>query len=125
MEYAQAFRKLGYELGNPRNDVSAENADGIALAIIRIELEKSMIFDTRDIPDWETKRMPLPGNQRRIQHLKRATEEFESRVNVVLFDRKSDGKSANAEPWIRPPSYWKVTHFDPTTGHHRVELVRS
>jgi hypothetical protein len=36
--YVEAFKKLGFSLANPRNSVSAERPDGIALAIFRIEL---------------------------------------------------------------------------------------
>ena len=123
--YVELFLKLGYDVPLPRSDVSAERAGGIALAIFRDELHpKPLAFDTRSVPDWESKRMHLPGNTKRIGHIEKALELFDGHVDVVLVDKSANGDSDGAEPWQRPKSHWKITYFDPATGHHRVELIR-
>lgn len=121
--YVEAFKKLGYDIHAPRSDVSAEKPGGIALAIMRHELDrKAMTFDSRLIEDWDKVRRHLPGNSRRSLHLQCCLEQHDGRVDVVLVDKKSKDQIDGAEPWIRSGSYWKVTYFDHLTGHHRVEL---
>lgn len=125
MGYVEAFRKLGYEIRLPRSDVSAERADGVAIAIIRQELDpRTMSFDSRLVVGWEEQRMPLQGNSRRIQHLRHSVDQLDGRVEVVLVDKKQGGKLDGAEPWTRADSFWKITYFEPKTGHHRIELVK-
>jgi hypothetical protein len=50
--YVEAFKRLGFSLANPRNSVSAERPDGIALAVFRAELAPDMTtFDRRVLSD--------------------------------------------------------------------------
>jgi putative transcriptional regulator len=124
MGYVEAFEKLGYTINPPFSDVSAEKSDGIALAIFRKEIDwKAKIFDTALVARWEENRRNLPGNTKRIQHLRRAQNEFSGHVDVILHDQTADGTTAGAEPWVRPKSHWQLTYFDEATGHHRIELV--
>jgi hypothetical protein len=121
--YVAAFRRLGYKLPNWRF-VSAEKIDGVALAIFRSELAPAMVFDSRDVPNWNEQRCLLPGNAVRKRHIARALKEFEGKVDAILvFGGPGEGRK-EAEPWQRPGSHWQVTYFEAVTGHHRVELIR-
>lgn len=120
MRYTAAFNSLGYEIRSPRNQVSSEKTDGVAISVRREEhmthapqsnIRKS--FDTREVPGWEQLRMHLPGNNWRKNHLQKAIDEFDGRVDVILWD----GKRAEVA------GRWTIAYFDAQTGHHRVELI--
>jgi hypothetical protein len=120
--YVQAFKKLGFTLKDPRNSVSAESANGVAVAIYRAELGQDMSFDTRTVPNWDETRGQLPGNKERVRHLERALTEFDGSVRVVLVDGEPGKPSKTGEPWDKPDTYWQVTFFDRPSGNFRLEL---
>lgn len=124
MIYKDAFRKLGYKLGSPRQDWSAEKADGVCISLWAKEMhtqDGSLSVDTREdggpLNDWQTK----TGNLKRIQHLERALKEFDGIVDVVIVQGVPGESYQSASPWIaegaRANTVWKVTDLDPETGH--------
>lgn len=131
MQFVEAFEHLGYKVGAPRQDWSAEKAHGVCISLWRKEM------GTRDgllwmntsvhadpIENWGSK----PGNMKRIRHLRRALTEFGGRVDAVIVSGDPGVSYGTAQPWVaeegRAGTYWKVTEFDVETGHFEVVLVK-
>lgn len=127
MRYGEAFSKLGYKLGAPRQDWSAERDDGICISLWRTEIDwKLLSMDSKinggPLEEWSK----LPGNKTRIRHAHRAINEFDGVVDVVIVDGVPGNGVTNATPWVpsdRKGLRWKITSLDPLTGHIRLEAV--
>lgn len=64
------------------------------------------------------------GNRKRIEHIERAIGEFDGNVDVVVVRGKPGEGVDDAFPWLpeRRKGYrWKITAFEPRTGHFRAE----
>lgn len=129
MRYGEAFNKLGYTLTVPRQQWSADKADGVCLTLWEVELDpefKRQRIDTRKNCGRHETWVTAHGNRLRIQHLSRAMDEFEGWVDVVLV-RGTPGQGADeANPWIKKDrkSAWRVVQFEPDTGHFICELKK-
>lgn len=132
MQFGEAFETLGYALVAPRLDWSAEKDDGVCLSLWRREMgfrDGLPWMNTRvhagPIEEWLDK----SGNTKRIAHLRRARDEFEGRVDVVIVSGEPGGGYGTAQPWLaegqRAGTYWKVTDFEEATGHFEVCLQRA
>lgn len=85
-------------------------------------------MDTRvhadPVENWQHK----PGNRKRIQHLRRALDEFGGRVDVVIVSGDPGVSYGTAQPWInegsRAGTIWEIANFDDKTGHFEVALRR-
>jgi hypothetical protein len=59
-------------------------------------------------------------------HLRRALDEFEGRVDVVIVSGTPGVSYGTAQPWIpeggRFGTYWQVIDFEGQTGHFEVVL---
>jgi hypothetical protein len=126
MNYSDAFRRLGYALVSPRQDWSAEKADGVVLTLWTLEMipgAKKRRVDTRlhsgDIDIWKSK----PGNTKRRRHISRAVEEFDGWIDVILVDGTPGQSYGNADPWnvAERKSRWRVTYFSSHEGHFAAE----
>ncbi len=87
MQFVEAFERLGYAVGAPRQDWSAEKGGGICISLWQKEMSTRdglLWMGTRDhagpLENWQDK----PGNRKRIQHLRRAIDDFDRRVDVVI-----------------------------------------
>ena len=132
MQFVEAFEKLGYVLDAPRQDWSAENSGGICISLWRKEmgtrgglLWMSTNVHADPLVNWGEK----PGNRKRIRHLRRAIDDFNGRVDVVIVSGEPGKSYGTAQPWLqegsRSNSYWEVTSFDDQTGHFEVYLRRN
>jgi len=129
MKFVEAFNALGYEVENPRQDWSAERDEGVCISLWRREMGTRnglLWMNTRvhadPIENWGEK----AGNQKRIQHLRRALESFGGVVDVVIVSGTPGVSYGTAQPWradgLRAGTYWQVTAFDVATGHFEVQL---
>ena len=128
MNKSEAFRKLGYDIGNPMNQWSAENEEGVCISL----WQKEMVFtDGRSWIDTRLHAGPAEewsavGANLRAKHLKAAIEKFRGHVDVVVLYGEV-GKVKNCEPWFPPKSHpnhgWIVTDFDVDTGHFVAEMA--
>ena len=129
MTFTSAFARLGYNLTSPRTDWSAEKDDGVCLSIWAKEMKPKRpgsSFDTRSdaqpIETWNHKQ----GFKRRLPHLARAVAEVDGYVDVVVVTVTPGEGHGDANPWLpteRQGYRWRVTYFDPTTGHFAVETA--
>lgn len=131
MQFVEAFEALGYVVQAPRQDWSAEKADGICISLWRKEMgtrDGLLWMNTHThadpIENWGNK----PGNQKRIQHLGRAIADFAGKVDVVIVSGTPGVSYGTAQPWkaegSRAGTYWQITDFDAQTGHFEVQLRR-
>jgi len=81
-------------------------------------------FDTRidaqPIETWNHKQ----GAKRQRPHLARAVAEFDGFVDVVVVSGEPGKSYGSADPWApakRQGFRWRITFFDPETGHFAVE----
>ena len=129
MQFVEAFNSLGYDVPNHRQAWSAEKPDGVCITLWKVEMgirDGLLWMDTRvhadPIENWGHK----AGNTWRIDHLRRALDEFEGIVDVVIVSGKPGVSYGTAQPWVangsRAGSYWKVSNFDEATGHFEVNL---
>ena len=123
MNYTQAFKNLGYTLVAPRTDWSAENEKGVCISIWAAEIK---FKDGRPWLDTKVHCGPheiwkdLPGNKKRVAHLARAVDELSGVIDVVIVQGTPGLGVKDADPWIptsRKGMHWRVTSFDPSTGH--------
>ena len=129
MTFTAAFARLGYRLSSPRTDWSAEKEDGVCLSIWEKEVKPKppgSAFDTRTdaqpIETWNHKQ----GFKRRLPHLARAVAEFDGYVDMVIVTGTPGKGHGDANPWLpaaRRGYRWRITYFDPATGHFAVETV--
>jgi hypothetical protein len=130
-QFVEAFKMLGYEVEAPRQDWTAEKADGVCISLWRREMgtrEGLLWMNTRVHADplegWHDK----PGNRKRIRHLRRAVNELGGRVDVVIVSGEPGVNYGTAQPWLavggRAGTYWEVTEFEEETGHFEVCLRR-
>jgi hypothetical protein len=129
MQFGEAFRELGYKLGAPRQDWSAENGSGVCLSLWQKEIHptnRGLWIDTTvhcgPLEIWRSK----PGNRKRIDHIYRAVSSLDGFVDVVLVNGTPGEGYDDAHPWKpeqRKGHRWRVVHFDPQTGHFRAETV--
>ena len=125
MRFVEAFKRLGYEVENPRQDWSAERPDGVCLTLWTKETDwKSLVTDTRihanPIEQWGHK----PGNSKRIRHARRAIDEYDGWVDIVKIDGEPGVGYRTASPWKssdRNGLRWRITYLENTTGHLRLE----
>lgn len=125
MKYGAAFAKLGYRLENPRQDWSAEKADGVCITLWRAEIDwDSMCMDSRlhggPLEEW----VNLPGNRKRVRHALRAVAEFDRVVDVIVVDGTPGHGVTSAHPWMpsqRNGLLWRITELEEETGHIRLE----
>jgi hypothetical protein len=131
MQFVEAFEALGYAVHAPRQDWSAEKPDGICISLWRKEMgtrDGLLWMNTRvhadPIENWGSK----PGNQKRIQHLRRAIDNFAGKVDVVIVSGTPGISYGTAQPWkaegSRSGTHWQITDFDEATGHFEVQLRR-
>jgi hypothetical protein len=131
MQFVEAFERLGYSVEAPRQDWSAEKQNGVCISLWKKEMgnrDGLMWMNTHvhadSIDNWGHK----PGNAKRIRHLRRARDEFEGRVDVVIVSGKPGISYGSAQPWLneggRAGSYREVTDFDESTGHFEVRLLK-
>jgi hypothetical protein len=130
MKFTEAFRKLGYSVEAQRQDWTAEKADGVCISLWQKEMGKRdglQWMDTKvhatDNDGWRRK----PGNRKRIRHLRRALDEFEGIVDVVIVQGFPGKGFGNAVPWLaadRHGTRWRVTYLEEETGHFEVVLER-
>lgn len=131
MQFVEAFERLGYEVEVPRQDWTAEKADGVCITLWRKEMDTRnglMWMDTRvhadPLENWHDK----PGNRKRIKHLKKAVADFGGRVDVVIVSGEPGVSYCTAQPWLaeagRSGTYWEVTDLEADTGHFEVCLRR-
>lgn len=131
MQYVEAFERLGYKVEAPRQDWTAEKADGVCISLWRKEMGVEgglMWMDTRvhadPIKNWRDK----AGNRKRIRHLQRAIGEFDSRVDVVMVSGEPGVSYGTAQPWLaegsRSGTYWHLKSLDADSGHFEVRLCR-
>jgi hypothetical protein len=126
MKFSEAFRKLGYEVEFPRLDWSALNENGVCLSLWRSEIDwKSLSFDTRvnagPISTWN----PAGANKRK-RHLKKAMEDHDAWIDVVVVDGIPGEGVDKATPWMpkdRRGLRWRVFDFDPDAGHFVAKAV--
>ena len=127
MQFVQAFKVMGYDIENQRQDWSAEKIDGVCLTLWTKETDwKSLVMDTRvnaqDHAIWGAKF----GNKKRIRHARRALDEFGGWVDIVKVDGDPGVSYGNAFPWLpveRMGRRWRITHFEEPTGHMRLEAL--
>lgn len=127
MTFTDAFAQLGYRLSSPRTDWSATKEGGVCISIWAKEMRPKRpgsAFDTRTdaqpIETWNHKQ----GFKRRLPHLSRAISEFGGYVDVVVVTGTPGEGHGSADPWIpgkRQGYRWRITFFDPATGHFAVE----
>src|SRR5438067_13179148 len=129
MQFLEAFEALGYAVQVPRQDWSAEKADGICISLWRKETgtrDGLLWMNTRvhadPIDRWGNK----PGNQKRIQHLRRAIDDFAGKADVVIVSGTPGVSYGTAQPWkskgSRAGTHWQVTNFDELTGRFEDQL---
>ena len=132
MKFVEAFMSLGYDVAAPRQDWTAEKRDGVCISLWRKEMgmrEGMPWMDTRihadPLENWQHK----PGNRKRIQHLRRAINEFGGRVDVVIVSGEPGVSYGTAQPWIdeggRSGTTWEIVNLDEETGHFEVVLRRT
>jgi hypothetical protein len=129
MQYGEAFKKLGYSLLAPRTDWSAENSSGVCLTLWRNEIDwksRPLSMDSRTragrLEEWTSK----PGNARRRTHLQSALDNYDGWVDAIAVDGSSSGGVEKASIWQpaeRDGLRWKVTYYDPETGHFAVQAI--
>lgn len=125
MQFVQAFNALGYEVDVPRQDWSAEKADGVCLTLWTVETDwKALVMDTRvhagPNDAWQHK----SGSAKRIKHARRALDEFDGWIDVVKIDGDPGEGYGNASPWVpsdRMGHRWRVVYLEDATGHLRLE----
>jgi hypothetical protein len=75
------------------------------------------------VDGWKDK----PGNSKRIRHLRRALDEFNGRVDVVIVSGKPGESYGTAQPWLavgaRAGTHWIISDFEEETGHFEASLV--
>lgn len=129
MKYVEAFNALGYNVENPRQDWSAEKADGVCITIWQKEGSVANGLPYLDL--WELHPeagnwVDKSGHKKRTTHLKRAVAEFGGRVDVILVSGDPrEGSYKNAAPWLiheRKGRHWHISKFDPETGFFRAEI---
>ena len=129
MKYTEAFAALGYRLVDIRRDWSAENSEGVCISLWKKEMGQRdglPFMNTRihaDPPaNWQAK----VGNRKRIGHLRRAVDQHDGRVDVVIVSGEPGVSYGTAQPWIaegqRAGTWWQVTEFDEATGDFEVVL---
>jgi hypothetical protein len=123
MKYVEAFNKLGYEVPNPRQDWSAEKSDGICITLWEKEVVWQPSPPKLDIwkvhPGAPGEWTKLPGNKKRIRHLKRALSEFGGWVDVIIVSGtpgKGYGDASIWEPERRRNHAWRIRKLDEVTG---------
>lgn len=130
MIYSEAFRTLGFALANQRQHWSAASETGVCISLWRSETRytketRTTWCDTREsaspLEAWKDK----AGNQKRIEHLKRALEEFDGFADVVIVGGVPGEKFGDADPWLpaKRGARWKVSFLDPDTGHFAASTV--
>ena len=127
MNFAEAFKKLGYALESVRQDWSAEKPDGVCISLWRKTMFHQGGMPYLDLwelhPDggaWEQK----SGHAKRTRHISRAVEHYDGKIDVVLVTGEPGVSYQDAEPWdrVKRGGYWKITKFDPESGFFRAEI---
>jgi hypothetical protein len=123
MRYAQAFKKLGYDIRNPRQHWSCSSNHGVCLSLWRKEIDwKNHKFDTREDAGPTETWNPAGANQR-IRDLIVARDDFDGWIDVVVVDGTPGAGVDEATPWQREGLRWRVVAFDEPTGHFRAEVI--
>ena len=140
MSRKKALEALGYEVKNDRaNFWSVENETGVCITIWEDELRPNAT-DPRsfDLSELYTERQPFEDKKPhtdRIEHLKRARDQFNSRVDVVIIKAKKptpksgqNGREIKtARPWIpekNAGAFWKIINIK-SNGYFRAVVVKS
>jgi len=129
MRFSEAFQKLGYTLQSVRQDWSACNTRGVCLTLWKDEIEKNgntLWFDTRyhsgPIEKWKEK----PGAKKQKEHIEYAMSHFNGFVDMVILHGTPGEQVTDADPWLprqRQHRRWKITYFDRSSGHYKIELI--
>lgn len=128
MQFVRAFEALGYRLGNVQQSWSAEKNNGVCISLWRAEMSVKngkAWMNSREhagpLELWRHKN----GNTWRRAHLARALAEFEGYVDVVIVHGEPGGPYKDADPWdiAGRKGRWRITEFDPETGHFGAEVV--
>lgn len=126
MRYAEAFKKLGYNLQLPRLHWTASSDKGVCISLWRSEIDwPNRKFDTREDANPPATWNAAGANQRR-ENLRKAVNDFGGWVDVVVVDGVPGQKVRNATPWSpeeRSGLFWRVVSFDEATGHFRAEMT--
>ena len=123
MQYVEAFNKLGYQVPNPRQDWSAEKADGVCITLWKVEIDWAPPpprFDnwkghTPGANGWDM----LPGHKKRALHIARAVDEFSGWIDVIIVNGTPREGYGSAEIWSpeqRRYHRWRIQKFDKVTG---------
>jgi len=123
MQYVEAFKSLGYDVPNPRQDWSAEKADGICITLWKVEVDwappplRIDLWEKAEpgTTEWET----LTGHKKRTSHLARAISEFNGWIDVIIVTGTPGEGYKNADPWLsskRANHRWRILKFDEVTG---------
>ena len=128
MQFAEAFKSLGYELKSPRQDWSAQKEDGVCISLWQVEIENAVsqrAFDSKvdagPLELWATK----PGNVKRKIHFEICKAQFDGWLDVVIVTGTPGQAYKSANPWKvaeRHNHKWRLVHFENQTGHFKVEL---
>ena len=122
MRYAEAFKKLGYDLKNPRQHWSCASEDGVCLSLWRKEIDwKHHKFDTRE-DAGPTGTWNAAGANQRIRDLVVARDRFDGWIDVVVVNGTPGVGVDDATPWQRKGLRWRVIAFDENSGHFRAEV---
>ena len=129
--FSSAYREAGYELNNPRNQWSAQRADGkVAITVWKDEIDRSeepWLYDLsvshRRFDYWKN----LAGNTVRRRHIASALERGCNEFDLILCEAE--------DPYVEPRKvriarHWKQRKgrivegsFDSAVGTFVMELV--
>jgi hypothetical protein len=124
MRYAEAFKKLGYDLPNPRQHWSCSSDEGVCLSLWRTEIDwKGRKFDTRE-DAGPTETWNAAGANQSLRDLIIARDDFDGWIDVVVVDGIPGEGVEKATPWRSDQrgQRWRLVDFDEATGHFRAEL---
>lgn len=126
MQFAEAFKRLGYKLAVPRTDWSAESETGVCLSLWRSEIDwKSLTMDTR-VHAGPPSTWNAAGNNKRKRHLATALERHAGWIDVVVVDGVPGKGVTRATPWNpaeRQGLRWQVSEFESVIGHFTAKAV--
>jgi hypothetical protein len=130
VQFVAAFKKLGYDLANPRQDWSAAKTDGVCITIWRKERgvkDGLPYMDLWELPSEDAEWRHKPGHVKRTGHLKQALTEFDGKVDVIFLTGEPGVGYENAVPWVvdERGASWHITKFDEATGNFRAEIDKS
>ncbi len=124
MGYVEAFKKLGYDLSNSRQDWSADKSDGVCLALRRSRTEWNKELNRSELNLWRLETPGSngfehkPGHKKRALHIARARDEFDGWLDVIRVGGLPGGNFEDAEIWNHEKRgiRWRIQEFDEESG---------